>query len=32
LGVIEKPGAATTSGADLDRYRLRRFVESLGDE
>src|SRR5262245_34292757 len=31
LGVIEKPGAATTS-ADLDRFRLRRFVESLGDE
>src|SRR5215471_9028167 len=28
MGVIEK--AATASALDLDRFRLRRFVESLG--
>src|SRR4030088_1893463 len=30
MGAIEKAGQAGTSAVDFDRYRLRRFVESLG--
>src|SRR3982074_1261593 len=30
MGAIEKAGKAGTSAVDFDRYRLRRFVESLG--
>src|SRR5690348_2071017 len=31
MGIVEKPQTRTTA-ADFDRFRLRRFVESLGDE
>src|SRR3979411_3361225 len=30
VGAIERAGQAGTSAVDFDRYRLRRFVESLG--
>ena len=29
MGIVEKTQAGTT---DFDRFRLRRFVEGLGDE
>src|SRR5688572_9018905 len=32
MGVIEKTEAATKQAADFDRFRLRRFVESLGPD
>ena len=31
MGIVEKP-QTKTQAADFDRFRLRRFVESLGDE
>jgi 2,5-furandicarboxylate decarboxylase 1 len=32
MGVLEKPQHAQTAVADLDQFRLRRFVESLGPD
>jgi 2,5-furandicarboxylate decarboxylase 1 len=32
MGVIEKTEATTKKAADVDRFRLRRFVESLGPD
>jgi 2,5-furandicarboxylate decarboxylase 1 len=32
MGVIEKTGAAAKPVADFDRFRLRRFIESLGPD
>ena len=32
MGAIEKTGQGGTTAVDFDRYRLRRFVESLGPD
>src|SRR6202165_2844562 len=32
MGPIEKTGQGGTTAVDFDRYRLRRFVESLGSD
>src|SRR5260370_18693278 len=32
MGVIEKAEQAGTARVDVERFRLRRFVESLGDD
>jgi UbiD family decarboxylase len=32
MGIVEKTRAAAKTSAEIDRFRLRRFVETLGDE